>query len=561
MSRSVAAICFVLGLVNLLAVVAPGWHRSLARDLEAVPGVVENSAVLATAVAGITLWFLAGGLARGKRRAWLIAFVLLSLELFVRIYSCLTHSGRGWQSLVVAAVVWAYIGGCRPAFRARSMSITLRRAAVTVGSLTVGGVVVGVIISGLRSNVDTGVVGPALRLMYVFEGLIGLTTPLDMGNGRDDDLVYFSLLGIGVGIALVALHLALRAPRFIAFRRSEGEARMRELLESHGDDDSLGYFSLRSDKSTLWDQGRRACIAYTVISNVLLVSGDPLGPVDAWPGAMAAALRRAEREGLSIAVAGCGQRAASVWAEHTTLSAVPIGDEAIVTRATFSLEGRTMRNVRQMVNRAFRSGLSVHVSRVDELDTFARENFRQLARQWRSGPVERGHTMALGRVCDECDPEAVIAWAVHDERIVGFVQWVPWGQTGLSVDIMRRASDAPAGTTDAIVVATISGESMTHIRRFSLNFAPFRSLLDEAVQSDQRTWSRMKRAAARIAVSGTQAQSLRRFNAKYQPQWQPRFLLYPTALDLPRVATAYLRAESLLPSILNRPMRRHMATR
>jgi lysyl-tRNA synthetase class 2 len=43
-----------------------------------------------------------------------------------------------------------------------------------------------------------------------------------------------------------------------------------------------------------------------------------------------------------------------------------------------------------------------------------------------------------------------------------------------------------------------------------------------------------------------QIESLYRFNAKFQPQWQPRFLVYPTAGDLPRIGVAALEAEAFI---------------
>jgi lysyl-tRNA synthetase class 2 len=44
-----------------------------------------------------------------------------------------------------------------------------------------------------------------------------------------------------------------------------------------------------------------------------------------------------------------------------------------------------------------------------------------------------------------------------------------------------------------------------------------------------------------------QIESLYRANAKYQPAWQPRYLCFPTARDLPRIAVAALSAEAFLP--------------
>ena len=76
----------------------------------------------------------------------------------------------------------------------------------------------------------------------------------------------------------------------------EDEARMRAPARAHGARDSLGYFALRRDKSVVWSERGKACIAYRVVSGVMLASGDPLGDPEAWPGAIAA-VRRARPSG------------------------------------------------------------------------------------------------------------------------------------------------------------------------------------------------------------------------------------------------------------------------
>ena len=57
-----------------------------------------------------------------------------------------------------------------------------------------------------------------------------------------------------------------------------------------------------------------------------------------------------------------------------------------------------------------------------------------------------------------------------------------------------------------------------------------------------RIWHRVLRAASRL----WQIESLYRANAKYQPAWHPRYLCFPTARDLPRIAVAVLSAEAFL---------------
>jgi lysyl-tRNA synthetase, class II len=50
-----------------------------------------------------------------------------------------------------------------------------------------------------------------------------------------------------------------------------------------------------------------------------------------------------------------------------------------------------------------------------------------------------------------------------------------------------------------------------------------------------------------------QIETLYRFNAKFQPEWEPRFLCFPSARELPRIAIAALEAEAFL--VRPRPMR------
>jgi lysyl-tRNA synthetase, class II len=49
-----------------------------------------------------------------------------------------------------------------------------------------------------------------------------------------------------------------------------------------------------------------------------------------------------------------------------------------------------------------------------------------------------------------------------------------------------------------------------------------------------------------VASKFWQIDSLYRFNDKFKPTWQPRFVSFESARDLPRIAIAVLEAEGFL---------------
>jgi lysyl-tRNA synthetase, class II len=168
---------------------------------------------------------------------------------------------------------------------------------------------------------------------------------------------------------------------------------------------------------------------------------------------------------------------------------------------------------------------------------------------FREGGVERGFSMALSRLGDPGDGDCLFVLA-HDAQgqLRGILQFVPWGTDGLSLDLMRGDRTAANGLTELMVVTAIQAAPTLAVRRLSLNFAVLRSVFARAEELGAgpvlRLWHRILQLVSKI----WQIESLYRANAKYQPTWQPRYLCFPTARDLPRIAFAALTAEAFLPA-------------
>jgi lysyl-tRNA synthetase class 2 len=297
----------------------------------------------------------------------------------------------------------------------------------------------------------------------------------------------------------------------------------------------------------VWSATGKSAIAFRDVNGVVLAGGDPLGDPEAWPGAITAFLDLAVSHGWTPAVLGCSERAGLVWVRETGFQALELGDEAIVDARAFSLEGRPMRNVRQMVNRIRREGYTTEILRVRDTTPELRREALADAASWRVGGTERGFSMATSRVLDaDRDPDAVVAVARRDGVVEGLLQFVPWGTDGMSLDLMRRNPRADPGINELLIVDSLAAAPSLGIERVSLNFAMFRSTFERGERLGAgpvlRTWRRLLILANRWF----QLESLYRFNDKFRPQWQPRYVVYPRVRDIVRVGVAMGQAEAFI---------------
>jgi lysyl-tRNA synthetase, class II len=154
--------------------------------------------------------------------------------------------------------------------------------------------------------------------------------------------------------------------------------------------------------------------------------------------------------------------------------------------------------------------------------------------------------MALGRVGGPYDGDCVIATAHENGVLRAILQFVPWGADGLSLDLMRRDRSAQPGLNDFLIVETIKAANDLGVKRLSLNFAMFRAALERGERIGAGPVLKAWRSILVFMSRWFQIESLYKFNAKFNPVWQPRFFVFPSGKDTPRIAVAALEAEAFL---------------
>ena len=532
----------LIGLTDIIGVAIPGLHlhHRLHRLTVFMPGTVTNLASTATVIIGLLLLMLSHGLRRRKRRAWQAVTVLLAFSVLIHVVHA-PYLVQGTAAAAVLAVLLYY----RDEFYAVGDPRTRWRAVGVFAGLVVADVAIGLtyILLARHLALDYSIWQRTEHVMY---GLVGVSGPIRFVPDARADLFNLLTSTLGVFTLVVTAYLFLRPAEPTGRLGERDSLQIRDLLTRYGDRDSLGYFALRHDKSVIWSPSGKSCIGYRVVSGVMLASGDPIGDPEAWPGAIHAFLDEAARHAWVPAVMGCGELGAEIWCREGDLTALELGDEAIVEVAGFTMQGRAMRNVRQMVARVSRQGYTADVRRVADIGRDEIDRIVNRAGTWRGSPTERGFSMALGRVGDAEDGRCVVATATENGVLRALLHFVPWGSDGLSLDLMRRDRSAQPGVNDFLIVEAIRAAHALGVKRISLNFAVFRAALERGERIGAGPVLRVWRRFLVFISRWFQIESLYKFSAKFCPVWVPRFFVFPGTRDAVRVGVAALEAEAFL---------------
>lgn len=550
--RRLAALMVALaGSISVLSSLSEPVAARLRVLRQFLPLAVPQAAGVLAVLGGFALIMLARGIRRGQRRAYVVCQATL---LAVAVLHLVRAGGVG--TAVIALVVCAFLWARRASFRASSDLPPLKRGLARVGIVGCAAVAAAALTLEGTSWVTTTMdhhqrdrIGWAQAFLATVERMVGIThVPLPR---RLDDFFTPAMVAVTVALVLSLAWLVFRP--VVAHRQRAGAGgglrEARALVRDFGAG-TLDYFALRSDKKFFfWDQ---TVVAYAVYSGVCLVSPDPIGPLVERESAWRAFRDFADSNGWSLAVIGASEDWLPIY-RATGMHDLYVGDEAVVRTERFSLEGGKFKGLRQAVKRVARYGYTISFHDPARVGPELAAQLQEVLTKSRRGGVERGFSMTLGRIFDPEDKGLLLA-VVHGPPsaevpdgpgpAVAFCQYVPAPAiNGFSLDLMRRDNaEHPNGLIDFAIVETIRYLTERGYKGLGLNFATMRAVLageaGDGLPQKVQAWL-VKRMSGPMQI-----ESLWRFNAKFDPDWQPRYAVYDAPEHALPAALAVARAES-----------------
>src|SRR3989441_3599929 len=517
-------------------------------------------------ILGFFLLVVAFGLARGKRRAWQFALLLLPL-------SALAHLAKGLavEEALLSLLLWLGLLRSASLFRVASDPWRLRQGVIL---LVLGALLLAIYtVSGLSllqaqfllpSTVGGFVRSFLLRLVHSPAGEI---VPLS----RHAAWFLGSLPWLGGAVLLTGLVLLLRpvSARWWAAYHKERSAqirhRARELVRRYGNQ-TLSFFALAPENLRYLAPNGEGLVSYRLTGNVAVVLGDPICPPEA--------IERVTQGFLELCAANDWQVAFyQAHPEHLPsyralgLHIFKIGEEALLSPQAFTLSGSAMANVRTSCRRAEREGVTIQwydgVPPKEVLEQLESLSSAWLERKAGKHAAEMGFSM--GRL-DGLAEAAARADALAETQLAGenlahgalprlvtgvaseqtgrrcaFVTFTPiYGSEhdwGWAIDLMRRAPDAPRGVMELLLVRAAECFRERGANVVSLGLVAMADTRQEMAPM-QRQFASLVSEQMRLLKTH---RSLFHFKQKVQPCWESRYFVINSTLALRGTALALLR--------------------
>ena len=525
-----------IAIINLLSAVTPSLSQRANWIKEIFPWEIRASGHIFAALSSFFLLILANNLLRRKRVAWL-------LTIFLLIVSILSHLLKGidYEESLLALVLLSQLLLMRGVFTARSDTPSLKQGfRVLIGALlfTLAYGTVGFFLldTHYHVNFDLGSALGQTLAMFFTQDNGGLEPTTRFGHFFAN-----SIYVVGAVTFLSALWMFLRP---IILRGSPATVAQRQaakaIVEAYGCS-SLAHFTLLEDKAYYFSPSGRSVIAYVPKGRGAIALGDPIGP-------------REERQEVIIAFGQFCQLNDWYPAFYQTLpddlqlyrslgfKSLKIGEEAIVNLQTLNLQGKAGRNFRNTLNRFTKSDYKVKIYQPPISEELLNE-LKGISDEWLKMMQGSEKRFSLGwfepNYLRDCEIAVVQS---NTGKITAFANVVPEYQLNeITIDLMRRCQEVEHGTMDFLFLSMFQYFKAQGYDGFNLGLSAL-SGLGKTLSSPrlEKVLNYLYKHLNRFY----NFQGLHEYKDKFQPRWEPRYLVYPGASALPEVVVALIRADS-----------------
>jgi phosphatidylglycerol lysyltransferase len=503
------ALTFLAGTVLLVSGATPAINSRLALLHRFIPLAVLEVSNLVASVIGLGLLVLARALFRRVKAAYSISFALLVSG----VIACLLK-GLRYEEAIVLALVLAVLALGRRAFYRPTAILDERFTPVWVASI------IGVITLSIW-------IGFLVYRDVPYSDELWWTFALHANAPR---MLRASLAVIVLATAYLMLNLLRPARPEPAVASMEDLARARAVIERC--DNSLANAALTGDKRLLFNDSSDTFLMYQIAGHSWVALGDPIGSRAGAEELVWRFRELSDRHGGQTVFYQTSAERLSLYVD-LGLAPLKVGEEARVRLTDFSLEGAARAALRHSHRHAQREGLAFEVLAPAGIDDELMSELKQISESWLASKATGEKRFSVGHFSPQYlrqFPLAVVRAAGAPAAFANL--WTTHTRAELAVDLMRFGPAAPAGTMDYLFVELMRWGRDQGYGWLNLGMAPLSGLDRHPLAP---AWHRVGNFIFRHGEHFYNFDGLRRYKAKFDPHWEPKYLIARGGIALPRV--------------------------
>ena len=533
--RIITLLTGLVGILNLFEAVTPGLPARIEILQEIYPFEVRAGSHIFAAMSGFILLTLASRLWRRKRVAWLLTIGLLIISIVSNFLK-----GLELKTTIPAIILLVLLLVLRKQFTALSDRPSVAQGVrVLIGALlfTLAYGTTGFFLMEKQYTTQFNLPQAIIQTLAIF-----LTTD-NAGlepTTRFGEFFITSLYIIAASSLIYALWMLLR-PVILKVGGTEAERQQaKAIIEQYGRS-SLAHFCLLPDKNYYFSPSGKTVIAYVPKGRGAISLGDPIGEPEDFKDAIIDYQEFCVQNDWHPAFYQTLPHNLHLY-KSLGFKAVKIGEEAIVELHNFSTQGKAGRNLRNALNRFNKLGYSTKFYQPPITDELL-DRLKIISDQWLNEMQGSEKQFSLGwfdydylRGCEIATVES------EQGEIIAFANIISEYQLNeITIDLMRKLNQAEHGVMEFLLVSLFQHFKELNYDSFNLGLSALSGLkknresprleggLDYLYQHLNRFYN---------------FQGLHGFKEKFNPRWEPRYLIYPNLATLPDVVVALVRADS-----------------
>ncbi|MEO6069571.1 MAG: phosphatidylglycerol lysyltransferase domain-containing protein [Chitinophagaceae bacterium] len=519
---------FALGIVNILSVITPPFAQRLRLLKHFIPVASIHESNILVLLIGFILLITAAFLLRGQRNAWIVAMVLSVLSLVGHIFKALDYE----EALLAASVV-IVLAISSNQYRLSSNKKLIRIGIVSIVLVFAACLSFGLIGFYFLQKRHFGIDFSFYQsVQFTLQNFLLLHN--DDLNPKTTFATEFILLLQTLGFFSWGFLFFVLVKPIFKQKKSESPSieKASNLLQLYGNS-AVDYFKINRDKLLFFSDLCDGFVAYRIANGFAIVLEEPVCADNNKIPVLQEFEQHCRKMSLRTAYYRVDESNTRIF-DHLRKQQLLIGQEALLQLASFSLEGRDKKSLRNALNSLTKKGFTNSVL-TPPLSQVTLDSLRAVSDEWLLHYNKKETIFSQGMFDEEeIAEQTVIVVKDAEENIKAFLNIVPDFAPGeVTYDLIRKTADAPGGCMDALILSLINHAKDKGFTYLNLGMVPM-----TGIEEPHNAAEHLLSYGYRKMKKFRHYTGLREFKEKYASSWVNKYLVYENDLDLIQLPVA-----------------------